>query len=182
MKRKYDSWESGDKPLRPMMEELGNITKTDFDRVVKEIGWQDPMKENKYYTPTIDEFYVGFECERKEVDNWEQYIVTSSTWSSNSMWKMIRDKQESFRVKYLDKEDIESVGFKKYLGHSDICKDQTWQDNIFGKDLQFTLYDNGMLLIEYQDWEEEEMVILFKGIIKNKSELVVLLKQLGICD
>ena len=41
--------------------------------------------DNKYYTPTIDEFYVGFECERKEDDTWKPYIITLSSWSSNAL-------------------------------------------------------------------------------------------------
>lgn len=70
---------------------------------------------SKYYTPEIEEFHVGFECEYK------------STINNNTYWTSLKLEKEHFsddhyynpfrlflRVKYLDKEDIESLGFNFY--------------------------------------------------------------------
>ena len=78
----------------------------------------DPYKEdinnkmeNKYYTPEIEEFYVGFKYERGN----------KATEGNSTKWykEKITSAQEivdifcceEIRVKYLDKEDIESLGF-----------------------------------------------------------------------
>src|SRR4030042_2406539 len=72
---------------------------------------------NKYYIPTIDEFRIGFEYELCFNNEWRQFIFDELRWfnhpneeSSLSYPALI--KQGNIRVKYLDKEDIESLGFK----------------------------------------------------------------------
>ena len=89
--------------------------------------------KDKYYTPEIEEFHVGFEFEYEYWDilrgvnyDWheEVYYQMSQTkepkkgghtlWSIDSLSNAI--KEESIRVKHLDKEDIESLGFKEFLG------------------------------------------------------------------
>lgn len=142
--------------------------------------------DNKYYTPTIDEFYVGFECERKEDDIWKPYTITLSSWSSNALWLMLRDDPSSFRVKYLDEEDIESLGFIK---DNDIYKltryDFTWTlkftfkviKNIKNKEIIIT---NTVIKKSLINSITQEFSIIFNGEIKNKSELIKLLKQLNI--
>ena len=92
----------------------------------------------EYYTPTIDEFHVGFEYEEEDT------IYTDKGWytkKSNVFKKCVygddsyiqnyylneRVKRNLFvnkiRVKYLDKDDIEELGFTQvpvnnlYIGH-----------------------------------------------------------------
>jgi hypothetical protein len=128
--------------------------------------------ENKYYVPDISEFYVGFECEQyDDIDKqWKPYIVSKYTWTSNGMFKMYYDKPDSFRVKYLDKEDIENLGFNygdysKKLVNGEIIELYSSSDN------RWTIHVIGD---EYRDK-------IFDGTIKNKSELIKVLKMLGIC-
>jgi len=72
--------------------------------------------KNKYYTPTIEEFHVGFEYEYQDgvdkdnKDVWKKTICTKSDFRYLSKTK-IKDFR---RVKYLDREDIESLGFTCY--------------------------------------------------------------------
>jgi len=72
--------------------------------------------------------------------------------------------------KYLDKEDIESLGFKE--SKTDI----NWYDY---KNDRYWLYKE-----DTKDWKwiisDQQSEISFAGAIKNKSELKVLLKQLNI--
>src|SRR5690606_29619740 len=71
----------------------------------------------KYYTPEIEEFYVGFEYERfipksnsTEEECWEKLSMSINYLSLEELDNEIIEKE--IRVKYLDKEDIESFGFK----------------------------------------------------------------------
>jgi hypothetical protein len=162
---------------------------------------------NKFYVPGISEFYVGFECERdwRKIDpngaehpSWEKCIVEPSLWSSNQMWlATMRNDCSEFRVKYLDKEDIESLGwdyqyikpdedeypdedlilgYDKTIEYSDEnCNGGKWYRMYQSKDNRW--------IIEY--WYSKNSVTdigtsLFKGNIKNKCELIKLLKQIGI--
>jgi len=131
------------------------------------------MEDNKYYTPTIDEFHVGFEYEAFINNSWQSKVMNdyediiyflfdmnAKTWLSIN--------EGIVRVKYLDKEDIESLGF-----------DCTSDDQYYLIDNYTLLIDNDYFLQILKD-DFEEDIYLFQGTIKNKSELKVLLKQLGI--
>jgi hypothetical protein len=136
------------------------------------------MIKDKYYTPTIEEFYVGFEFESNYVlfqkgnkgDVWNKHILTQEELWFWDSWKHDAVDAE-FRVKYLDQEDIESLGFI------------TYDDTTFDKgDLQIRFNcllqkkGQGLGLIIYDRYSG----IIFTGYIKNKSELIKLFKQLDI--
>ncbi|WP_298838909.1 hypothetical protein [uncultured Clostridium sp.] len=140
-------------------------------------------EKEKYYTPSIQEFHVGFECEwqckiRKET--WNKQICDTDL--VNIAYSAIEHSDEEelyseqFRVKYLDKEDIESFGFKfdgkgtyklsnycltGQLEYQNIEIEQTHEDVCMG---------------EWKYYDE----LIFRGKIKNKSEFSRLLKQLSI--
>lgn len=143
---------------------------------------------NKYYTPEIEEFHIGFECELMCEDNgqWGTFIITANTNLSTFKEDI---ELETIRVKYLDREDIEELGFISEYANN-MVKKTTW----FKKDkLLIMALDNkgdvsnignsNIILIQ-------ELVLknngtgfyntMFQGIIKNKSELKRLLKQLNI--
>ena len=137
---------------------------------------------NKYYTPEIEEFNVGFEYERI-VSGMEYgktiydgfYSIRAYDWDT-SIEEDIKDGE--IRVKYLDKEDIESLGWKFIKQHPgttnfDFEKGECSLnfDPEFGNKWNLRIYDG-----EDQDSEFN----YFSGYIKNKSELIKLLKQLSI--
>lgn len=149
---------------------------------------------NKYYTPSIEEFRVGFEYEYLYVNE----DVWKRTKCVKSDFRLLEDaiKDKNFRVKYLDSSDIESLGFKYDNNAEPIPSRDDW--NIpktfdyelplaFLKDTQL-IDGKGWFLYLYKDhtvWIEYikdncGMGYLFKGKIKNISELKVLLIQLGI--
>jgi spore coat polysaccharide biosynthesis protein SpsF (cytidylyltransferase family) len=140
------------------------------------------MEPDKYYTPDISEFYVGFEYE--QIENCSinggpkqlQWVkkVFDFTNTSKFNWQ-IHNYPEEFRVKYLDIQDIEELGytvkwdekfkvFNANVKYNELnkmlCFDPTGKRNDTGTNIQ--TFSNG--------W--------FK--IKNKSELKKLLTMLDI--
>ncbi|MGH2666060.1 hypothetical protein [Flavobacterium sp.] len=125
------------------------------------------METDKYYTPEIEEFHVGFEYEnqhdRHHIFNWEDKVFKKSSKLSKIKQKLLENK---IRVAYLDKENIESLGW--------IQRDYDTYD-IEGYALEL---NNEYHTYIYQTGPHNGTV--FKGIIKNKSELKRLMQQLKI--
>ena len=139
--------------------------------------------ENKYYTPNIEEFRIGFE--------YEVYIPEKELWSTETFYlnnshidviKYVNIQTENtlrkVRVKYLDKSDIESLGFEKSPDEP-----EEWFWNYKG-DFNIQLYfndkienlDRGIGISMYND------SLVFSGYIKNKSELQQVLKMIGVIE
>ena len=146
------------------------------------------QKENdKYYTPDISEFYIGFEyelqCIKPIKDNrfgimLKKQVFDSKRWS-NVSWNVDFHydlMNGRIRVKYLDKEDIESLGFSLKV------------ETKFGVTFSNRLYSiilskmkgNHIEIYLTEPYTNESDGLKFSGIIKNKSELKKLLKQLVI--
>ena len=141
--------------------------------------------KDKYYTPEIEEFHVGFECEIQSSWGMQKGIYPSilreDTLTGFQLQKIgetetLKKVISGIRVKYLDKKDIESLGFSYYKTHPGMEQmefdkgeyELTYDPNFKGKQwLRINL-------------EGEGDVTLFSGSIKNKSELKKLLKQLNI--
>ncbi len=133
---------------------------------------------DKYYTPSIEEFHIGFEYEEKyDSKNWDKrefiYSEHIDSYGEDCLDDFIIEG--IVRVKYLDKEDIESLGF------------ECIKDNVFRLDkdlLEVFDYTDGTIRIWWNDEDDsfDDYIHqpVFWGIIKNLSELKVLLKQLGI--
>lgn len=123
--------------------------------------------ENKYYVPDITEFREGFEYELKMDGNW--YPMSSP------FYPLVNNSGLEYRVKYLDKEDIESFGFEfnKTFQNFIIVTDSN--DTIF-----LNMYSDYNVLIGKDYGMGCKESILFKGVIKNKSELQQVLKMIGV--
>ena len=117
--------------------------------------------ENRYYTPFIEEFRVGFEYEGKHNNVWEKI----EQYDTDYEYELKEIEEGRTRVKYLDGADIEELGFVNMP-----------DSNAFDKgDFQINFQDCNFLEVY-----DECSRIIFQGSIKNKSELKVLLKQLNI--
>jgi hypothetical protein len=66
--------------------------------------------ENKYYTPEIEEFHVGFEYEAKPKGSIHIDYMPFIWRGNNSL--ISEFTSATLRVKYLDREDIESLGWE----------------------------------------------------------------------
>lgn len=127
------------------------------------------MQKNKYYTPTIEELHVGFEYEAKAKGSTETSYSTFICHGHNSIFSEFNSS--TIRVKYLDREDIESLGFVFKGGDTHLTY------HYGGYAITHTPPSN-KIDIYYYDGSE-----FVNGItIKNKSELKKLLKQLNIND
>lgn len=145
---------------------------------------------NKYYTPEIEEFHVGFEFEAKFCTargvnpedmefSWETCTLGAlDKFSSLIAHERIENyalEDGNIRVKYLDREDIESEGWE-YKEHSS-----------FNAQIHF-IKNNKWLTVDFEDGtimihnalEYEDHFSWFSGKIKNKSELKKVLKMIGL--
>ena len=165
--------------------------------------------ENKYYKPDIEEFHVGFEYEVEDLhDNlidrcWRRQVFEGED-ATIREWLETND----VRVKYLDKEDIESLGFEAkdrngYGSAEDhfLLEEKEYGVGIkkgilsihlkdhmggnYGKGSEYILInpipESNYQLYSMQYFGDSSFKIstLFKGTIKNKSELKRVLKTIG---
>lgn len=148
------------------------------------------MEESKYYIPEIEEFCVGFEYEITSGYEWvkksfchEQFNTFLYQHLDNAI------NQQYVRVKFLDREDIESLGWK-------------WIDKKnSGKNFYESTFENstrGLMYFEH-DWLNNKItikspnfirdgsgrfdgfsVVIDRVVVKNKSELRKLMQMLQI--
>jgi len=116
--------------------------------------------EAKYYTPEIEEFHVGFEYE--SLNNNNEWVKSKYGGFLPFHPQTYIDKKE-FRVKHLDRQDIEEFGWK------------------ITEDFGYRFYTlNGYSLHFYPNEERNIGILLNKFKIKNKSELKKLMKMFNI--
>lgn len=147
--------------------------------------------QEKYYTPTIEEFYIGQEIELHNVDNYKadysknenfpiKAIVTQLT-NYPTVWVKSLKTENTYEVypfmiefKHLDREDIESLGWEWGDARPQNCFRYKGEPiNKMREQLYLVfLYQNVCIY--------EEKNVFFNGKLKNKSELKRLMGQLGI--
>lgn len=133
---------------------------------------------DKYYTPELNEFCLDFEYEEKlngvyekKVFNGYTALIKKSFCGDYGDWyDSIEEDIESdrIRVKYLDKEDIKSLGWE-------LKTDLYIKDN-----LTLQVHKDSITIKYYDNFNNEWKTKVEQINIKNKSELKKLLKQLGI--
>ncbi len=136
---------------------------------------------SKYYTPELEEFHVGFEYQslwglEGINEEWHDEVYSEKDCVNNLCGTL--------RVKHLDREDIESLGFychptdnRVFHNKDGIIINTGWSSPV--------RKDEPTLVITHQVFDESKTRVihehyLFNGTIKNKSELKRILKQLGI--
>lgn len=145
----------------------------------------------KYYTPTLEEFHVGFEFEyNKGKDNWVKHISGNGDFIDGMIDVGVGEVDDAlynpfhmgigkrdFRVKHLDREDIES-----FYPIDEWFKSKGQYGGTYR--IKFTVSHH--ITIESKDFVRDGSgnfkvtTKVNRLIIKNKSELRKLLKQLGI--
>ena len=125
----------------------------------------------RYYTPTNEEFRVGFEYEFLSLNGYStQKFEYGSNGNSNSFQDLKEFiKEKSIRVKYLDSKDIEDLGFL----YDD--KDKSF----WSKDKSICLFTDDNIKNLYIIQHKTDKMFspnTIKIYIKNKSELEYLLR------
>jgi hypothetical protein len=162
--------------------------------------------KSKYYTPKIEELHVGMYCEWLQDPANEIYIPVELTANMLSLtlnttgWnfeKLNVPGPINYRVKYLDAKDIESLSFvkrgKTWAGYTDYEYTELidgevpyylkatihvpLMDDIYKIILHRTLNENTNIDKQLEQGESE---LMFRGRLKNKSELQRIMKQVGI--
>ena len=148
------------------------------------------MSKEKYYTPSIEEFRVGFECEiLNGYGEWFKIIFDKChLYNDLKFTDKFDNLENAFRVKFLDKEDIESLGFTnkdrnsspsnffKFIkeGHKTKVFEIApyWDYGLSKTDTLIRIYVGYLNEYPYRE--------IFRGDVKNKSELKKILTQLRI--
>jgi hypothetical protein len=125
---------------------------------------------NKYYTPEIEEFHVGFEFERLITgmrEHWNKVTMSVNFLSLEDIDDEIELKE--IRVKHLDREDIEECGWE-------------FDTKVEGRHQPYVYSKNNfwMRFYELEFWKFNVSILDLQFTIKNKSELIKLMSQLNI--
>lgn len=145
--------------------------------------------DDGYYLPEMEEFHVGFEYEEfVKHEGWVsrkvQSVSEDITLNKNNY---CIDFPEDFRVKYLDDDDIELLGWKLIPDTTlppNKLYEKPYKDERGFADKITLIYNHEShwaLITEGGDEvSHEDELTRFCGFIKNKSELKKLMKQLQI--
>ena len=147
--------------------------------------------KKKYYTPNASEFHIGFEYEVFDYlkNKWDKITLgVPNHFELDQLNEVIECPKKSFsktfRVKYLDKKDIESLEYEnrmkrlpekynQYFTKNYKCKRNYYNYiHVLTNDL-----NNHVLIVASINLDSAKGDTLFTGIIKNKSELKIILKQ-----
>jgi hypothetical protein len=139
---------------------------------------------NKHYTPKIEEFKVGFKYEFassviidgvSQPDEWTSAII-----ESNDDIELINSNA---RVKYLDKQDVENLGFRlefENKNYIELFKADEVQIS-FSTESQLTrIIKFWKFNLEVDGETQYNSEVVFSGTIKNLSELKMILDMLNI--
>ena len=125
------------------------------------------MNDERYYTPEPEEFHVGFEYEWRSYAGcqWKKELEGEANYLTEVLTEFL--PSGNCRVKYIDREDIESLGWKY---------DEEKCHFTYGESL--SLYHLSSIhkvnILNNRDADT------FRGTVKNKSELKKVMKMLGI--
>lgn len=139
----------------------------------------------KYYTPDLEEFHVGFRYEEGDKATRGTSTLWTKTQIKGSYEIVDIGVWEEVRVKYLDREDIEELGWA-YKGNHWFYKRDEYYEMIIDEYTSYFLHiynDSNtlaILLSSNGSYSLEGSTRLFDGKIKNYNELKTLTKQIGI--
>lgn len=135
--------------------------------------------ENKYYTPELNEFFDKFEYE------FFDFVWKKSIFDFRDL-EVIDDeiREDKIRVKHLDREDIESLGWHKHQETYFSFENKKIKSHSNEYFLNEILVLSNSYFLEITDFciiiQDYDYEVIFKGTIKNKSELKKIMQMLNI--
>lgn len=156
------------------------------------------MEEDKYYIPEISEFHYGFEYEFLYEGKWikREWNVPRPIKAIDISFKKEDETMNEFIARVKDDETIGTIGYKKnqllpdeesikttrvkYLSKEDIESFGYLYTELFGyTNKKYCIIERLKGVYEICHFDNPETVLFF-GIIKNKSELIKIIKMIGI--
>lgn len=130
--------------------------------------------KNKYYTPQIEEFSIGVECQvyHSKEKVWKDIGIRHGEDLTKIVSTFTTDNT-SVRFKYLDEDDLFKTGFQfldsregklRFINE----RDEKIYFGDFYKELRYIVIENNCGQFYFMGW------------LKNKNELQKVLKQVGI--
>lgn len=147
--------------------------------------------ENKYYTPKLEEFYIGFEFETLD-DNkgWQKSRLVSGRQLDQGIEIGTYNDTVNVRVKYLDKQDVEELGtefnkegFSKHLNVKYLGFNSEKHNIMVAHYLDInkisiaTLDPSKNPIMLKTNWDDKQVNFIA---CKNKSELKKIMKMINI--
>lgn len=143
------------------------------------------MEESKYYTPKIEDFHVGFQFEEiifGSNNEWTKVTMTSFKDSYDTKYGVSYPEgyiqARYIRVKFLDREDIESLGWNIY---DDNQHAYSFEEEFY---MEFMETPNGNVSIYRLSLEchycGHGKRCVFEGRVKNISDMKKVMEMVGI--
>ena len=131
--------------------------------------------ENKYFTPDIEDFCIGYECEIRTPTRWKsgkfpEILELNSELDEFGKDSLMKAAHAILRVPYLTKEQIEAEGWTK-------------EKSYFIKNNIYLFFEDKSLEIDSGNpfsWEAIDSEILFKGKCKDINTFRKICKLLEI--
>lgn len=147
-------------------------------------------QQNKYYTPSIEEFCVGFEYRICDIETAHYSICVFQ--DGQSAQNLLDGDYGEVDVKHLSAEDIVELGFIQTKQYSN---EVVFQKHVSDYEfIELTLHADEDYNITIEKWHQSKMVakelpvdnntwgnyIIFRGFVKNKSKLKEVLQMIGV--
>jgi hypothetical protein len=136
--------------------------------------------ENKYFTPDIEDFHVGYECEILK-ENWEHFVFNVEeiipVFAKVNSKTIVSDK---IRVPYLTKEQIEAEGWE-HVGGKLLSGDfQDYQKNNFSMRYATDTRKLSIMVRDPSFSNERFQVTILKAECRDINTFRKIIKLLGI--
>ena len=133
-------------------------------------------EQNKYFTPDIEDLHIGYKCEQKDESEWTSYIIDQKSLLYTTLRDLESSEKSFIRTKFLDKSDIESLGWKWFTNAS------------YGEDYEMINNNKKYVLSQIENTQEiyvylideSKDYVLFNGQCKSINELRIIHKLLQI--
>lgn len=139
-------------------------------------------RKEKYYTPSVDEFGINFEYQYLKSNGAGDFWLDDKITFFNEIVENVEERLSEglIRVKYLDKEDLEMLGFK-YNGKSFIFENTSKEFLKKDKDVMriSIIIEQPTVTRIKISYLIDGVKDLFTGNVKNKFEVIKVLKLIG---
>ena len=132
--------------------------------------------EDKYYTPTLEDLRVGYECET-QVDPYPNWVHTKI--DDGDDLNYIQDRTWAIRTPYLTKEQIEAEGWEliNVLEHSEESHESSWYQFKKGK-YEVRWWGQPDYIEFYNSRSKEDLI--YEGKCPSINEFRTICKLLGV--